>query len=521
MPVRSQGHRNIIFVKRFEQVLDSAIRNYNSCHHTEMKFLTPATQTRIAEDFLKIMFAFKKRVEDDPTSHLSQEDANPAIYPKHEEMQRVVWSESQSVLQEELKKELQKCFREIGSPMPGRASALWSGPGAKSAASSQGLELTTFVAGALLDEMDVAIKSTIVPMAYEKNGKADTTTYMGIWNAMSKLYAENTHGDAHVFLLHGVVDDTSVFWNTELPELRKKQDEGSVTRIMIHSLTPQARAAYLELSRLRDGLEFNVEKHREKQQNFTKLATINQAMIDITTKKDNWTVTDIDAPNSGLELKNRSRALHIGDARKTIRPIKEQVSEVVRLREDPMYFQEKYTDHLTAITYALESTTKPVRTLLETLAQLRGNVMKDLRSARLGGDVVNKDLILRLEEEKKKISATIDECTTILQKQLPELVELLDPQTLSNRFSRPLEQLKLRLDEANPREIILEAKKLIQEARYILVKANKSEHSVLQNDTTQTALRGLVSIVTEAKELIEAVKQRQTSTPSPISLGSR
>ena len=53
------------------------------------------------------------------------------------------------------------------------------------------------------------------------------------WGGVSKLYAEGLQGDVHVWLPKGLTMG-SIFWNDELPMLRKLQKEERITSLWFH-----------------------------------------------------------------------------------------------------------------------------------------------------------------------------------------------------------------------------------------------------------------------------------------------
>ena len=71
-----------------------------------------------------------------------------------------------------------------------------------------------------------------------------------VWNSISKEFAANATGDVHVFLPKDI-GALSIFWNVELPELRKRMspftDSPAVTNITIHHPTDQALTQLREI----------------------------------------------------------------------------------------------------------------------------------------------------------------------------------------------------------------------------------------------------------------------------------
>ncbi|AOX00099.1 hypothetical protein BJP34_12165 [Moorena producens PAL-8-15-08-1] len=81
-----------------------------------------------------------------------------------------------------------------------------------------------------------------------------------VWASVSKEFASNAKGEVHVFLPKNIAAST-VFWNVELPELRKnmaeftqKPESEQVTKITIHRLTNDA------LKRVNDAADDNAKR---------------------------------------------------------------------------------------------------------------------------------------------------------------------------------------------------------------------------------------------------------------------
>ncbi|WP_424102834.1 hypothetical protein [Moorena producens] len=78
-----------------------------------------------------------------------------------------------------------------------------------------------------------------------------------VWTSVSKEFASNAEGEVHVFLPKNIVSKT-VFWNVELPELRKRMqpftNDPKVDKITIHRLTDDA------LKRVNDAADDNAKR---------------------------------------------------------------------------------------------------------------------------------------------------------------------------------------------------------------------------------------------------------------------
>jgi hypothetical protein len=64
----------------------------------------------------------------------------------------------------------------------------------------------------------------------------DWAASLAIWSMMSAKFAEGAVGDIHVFVTEGFAAN-KVFWNDELPEMRKRQAAGLINKIYIHITT--------------------------------------------------------------------------------------------------------------------------------------------------------------------------------------------------------------------------------------------------------------------------------------------
>lgn len=87
-----------------------------------------------------------------------------------------------------------------------------------------------------------------------------------VWNSISKEFAVNATGDVHVFLPKDI-GALSIFWNVELPELRKRMspytNSPTVTSITIHHPTDQVLTQLREINS-NDDLSQEQKKERKK-----------------------------------------------------------------------------------------------------------------------------------------------------------------------------------------------------------------------------------------------------------------
>jgi hypothetical protein len=84
------------------------------------------------------------------------------------------------------------------------------------------------------------------------------------WNAISKEFAANAEGDVHVFLPKDI-GALTIFWNVELPELRKRMapfmNPPKVKEITLHSPTEQTLRKLIEIEKNEN---FTKEQKKEK-----------------------------------------------------------------------------------------------------------------------------------------------------------------------------------------------------------------------------------------------------------------
>ena len=96
--------------------------------------------------------------------------------------------------------------------------------------------LSQTAVGKVWDKLKIAAESD------EQIGYIWDSQYQ-VWASVSKELAANAEGEVHVFLPKNIGAST-VFWNVELPELRKRMakftDDPKVTKITIHRLTDDA-----------------------------------------------------------------------------------------------------------------------------------------------------------------------------------------------------------------------------------------------------------------------------------------
>lgn len=214
------------------------------------KVLPKDVISKMSDDFVNAIIDFKLKIAADETS---------MIIVKGE----VAWSPSRDRLISVMSSKLDEIFKPIGGIHPGEQAAFWSQQG-KVQAQLAGQNLESTIAGFLLEQIGNELNSTFTPNAYkttttkQENEFLDiktikdsviesplsTATNIGIWNAISKLYAQGTEGDTHVYLVDGSTSYQSVFWNTELQQLRLMQRSGEIKEIFLHTLKEDKLTEY-------------------------------------------------------------------------------------------------------------------------------------------------------------------------------------------------------------------------------------------------------------------------------------
>lgn len=206
---------------------------------------------KIANDFTDALIDFKMDIA---------LDENNMMILKGE----VAWAPSRERSINAFSTKLNEIFKPIGGITPGEKSAFWSREG-KVQAQLAGENLEKTIVGFLLEKIDNELTSTFTPKAHKdlsrgnddfldkpiiqsiKESPLSIATKMGLWNAVSKLYAQGTKGDAHIYLIDGSTSAQSVFWNTELQELQLKKQHGEIKDIFLHTLKEDKLTEYRSL----------------------------------------------------------------------------------------------------------------------------------------------------------------------------------------------------------------------------------------------------------------------------------
>jgi hypothetical protein len=103
----------------------------------------------------------------------------------------------------------------VGGCGPAKRSAFFSGSELQKAIPFLGVNLGSTVPGFVLNQVEASMVETFFPK-HIKGNIVETSGYIGLWAALSELYAKGTANDAHLFLIKGETSYQSIFWNTEL-----------------------------------------------------------------------------------------------------------------------------------------------------------------------------------------------------------------------------------------------------------------------------------------------------------------
>jgi hypothetical protein len=242
------------------------------------KVLPSDVINKMSDDFIEAVIDFKLKVAADRQDEKpkQKDDVND---PKKVEASMIIvkgevaWTPSRQALIDKLASKFDEILKPIGGITPGERAAFWSQQG-KVQAQRAGVNLESTVAGYLLEQIGNELTSTFTPSAYkssptkeeeslELDSPLSTATNIGIWNAISKVYAQGTEGDTHVYLVDGSTSYQSVFWNTELQELRLMQQRGEIKEIYLHTLKKDKLTEYESLNADKTAM---VAAHKEQYQ---------------------------------------------------------------------------------------------------------------------------------------------------------------------------------------------------------------------------------------------------------------
>ena len=204
-------------------------------------FVEPDIEHDISEKFIHALVEFKEELRADFRTHQKTRG-------------EMSWSIEREKCIADFAAKLNTIFAPIGGIKPQAASAFWSGKGVVRAAEF-GTDFANTIPGFVINQVHGALHETFTKKAYTHDDLLDTATNVGMWEAMSKLYAEGTIDDAHIFLIDGETSQQSVLWSTELNTLRQRQATGEVSEIWVHTLTNEALLDYHALANQKKNID--------------------------------------------------------------------------------------------------------------------------------------------------------------------------------------------------------------------------------------------------------------------------
>lgn len=205
----------------------------------------------------------------------------------------------------------------------------------------RGTNLEKTLAGFLMEKTDDLFRTVFAPNAhlktdgseslgdgdykYETQQPLASSVHIGAWNALSKSYARGAGSDAHIYLLDGMTRSQSVFWNTELIELRQKQQNNEIKDIFLHTMKDGKLEQYKLMetalktakdSNLREysAQESQLHKHNMPQQDRELIlkgikeahkseeGKLQDKMDGLLKNPDNWTATRFDASKFKIQV---------------------------------------------------------------------------------------------------------------------------------------------------------------------------------------------------------------------------
>lgn len=199
------------FAEQFKKNLREKIQGDEK--YKEYHNVTDDVLTKMALQFVDVMVTFKKEYDSNP--ELQTKD--PRTKHSTQGWELAAWTPESSAAASNMSAELDKIFEPIGGVKTGdNKSAFWSGEVAKKKSQEQKerVSLETTLPGFMMDTMYGSIKEVCFAN--------DNLAQMTLWNALSKSYAKGATGDVDLYLVDGVTGSQTVFWGTELGELRKK-----------------------------------------------------------------------------------------------------------------------------------------------------------------------------------------------------------------------------------------------------------------------------------------------------------
>ncbi|ASQ46182.1 hypothetical protein [Legionella clemsonensis] len=198
---------------------------------------------------------------------------------------KIAWTSEIEEIVSWLSQCLANIFYVIDSFSPENNSAFWSGK-AVVRAENFGICCSKTPAGYVMNKAIPIIQNVLFSGETQDILKLMFSTL--IWSAISDLYAHGTTSNAHVFILDGVSDCHSIFWNVELPILRQKQWSFKICQIYLHTLTPEAYQQFKLLEKE------NNNKNIKPDIRAANCAQINALLLD----EENWISSALDeSPN--------------------------------------------------------------------------------------------------------------------------------------------------------------------------------------------------------------------------------
>ena len=349
--------------------------------------LEPGKEEIIARQFIVALIEVKQKISEDERSFQSIRGETS-------------WSSSRAAIISRFAETLDEIFSPVGGIKPKDASAYWSGPAVRRAADF-GTDFASTIPGFVVNEVSRSLQETFMQQAYKPDGHIDTAANLAMWDAMSKIYAEGTIQDAHVFLVDGETSQQSIFWNTELETLRKRQATGQVHQIFIHSLTPEALEKYRML----------VERKKGATTESGELANIAKEIDKHLKTESNWSSTNLD---SSQEFKLKISGLtepHKTVTYQTLKEIAQRFkNNVTKSKVD--HFEKNFN----ALSASIDSG-NDIHDDLSSLRFLQEKVSLSRDKITWGSDDTKQRLVL-LEQ---KIIAKITEANTLVDALLDEL----------------------------------------------------------------------------------------------------
>lgn len=238
---------------------------------------------KVAANFINALIEYRAEMESNSRNY-------------HSIQGKLTWTEEREKINEKFSSILEQIFAPIGGINPKDRAVFWSGSGVIMAREA-GEEIGQTIPGFVLNQLTTSMQEVFFPRAYTKEGHLDTAANLGMWDALSRIYAKGSEADAYVCLIDGETEGTSIFWNTELNTLRQRQAQGLINNIYVLTLTPAALSQYVSLKeqqKLVNGTE---------DQKITATAAINKQITDLTKNKSNWNKSNLD----GYTLKSMSK----------------------------------------------------------------------------------------------------------------------------------------------------------------------------------------------------------------------